>query len=262
MLVASTSLAQGTALTYQGKLTAAGSPANGNYDMQFKLYDTQIVGTGTQQGATMTNPTVAVSSGSFTVQLDFGASVFTGAPRYLEIGVRTAGDSNPYTVLSPRAEISSTPYATRSLSATTADTAADAGKLGGIPPSGFIQNGTTQQTADFNISGNGTLGGNLTVGGTFSLNIINATTQFNLGGNRILSVAGGSNNTFLGINAGAAGPAGGSNTFVGFSAGRDNTSGFANSFFGDSAGPARPTPFSDKPQGRTTRRLMIILSSA
>ena len=32
-------LAQGTAFTYQGRLNDAAGPANGNYDMQFKLYD-------------------------------------------------------------------------------------------------------------------------------------------------------------------------------------------------------------------------------
>ena len=45
--------AQTTAFTYQGKLTDAGNPANGNYDLQFKLFDTVTVGTGTQPGATL-----------------------------------------------------------------------------------------------------------------------------------------------------------------------------------------------------------------
>ncbi len=47
-------MAQTTAFTYQGKLTDTGSPASGNYDMQFKLFDTVTVGTGTQQGSTAT----------------------------------------------------------------------------------------------------------------------------------------------------------------------------------------------------------------
>src|SRR5512138_3746072 len=83
--------AQTTAFTYQGRLTEAGNPANGTYDLQFKLFDTVTVGTGTQQGATLTNPTVQVTAGSFSVQLDFGATVFDGSARYLEIGVRPAG---------------------------------------------------------------------------------------------------------------------------------------------------------------------------
>src|SRR4029079_13286116 len=62
---------------------------------------------------------VGVVNGLFTVQLDFGADAFPGAARYLEIGVRKAGDST-FTTLTPRQPISSTPYAIRSASAATA----------------------------------------------------------------------------------------------------------------------------------------------
>src|SRR5262245_5929079 len=65
--------AQTSQFTYQGKLTDAGMPASGNYDLQFKLFDTPMVGTGTQQGSTLTLTSVAVTAGSFSVQLDFGA---------------------------------------------------------------------------------------------------------------------------------------------------------------------------------------------
>src|SRR5512138_2411485 len=54
--------AQTTAFTYQGKLSDGGSPANGTYDLQFKLFDTAAVGTGTQQGPTLTYPTVTASA--------------------------------------------------------------------------------------------------------------------------------------------------------------------------------------------------------
>lgn len=39
--------AQVTAISYQGKLTDAGNPANGSFDMLFDLYDSPTVGTGT-----------------------------------------------------------------------------------------------------------------------------------------------------------------------------------------------------------------------
>lgn len=122
--VSNTALAQGSAFTYQGKLTEAGNPANGNYDMQFKLFNTPTVGTGTQQGSTITNPSVQVAAGIFTVTLDFGSNVFDGTARYLEIGVRPAGSPNPYTVLSPRQQITSSPYAIQTLNAQ---------QLGGLP---------------------------------------------------------------------------------------------------------------------------------
>ena len=110
--------AQTTSFTYQGRLTEGGTPANNTYDLQFALFDS-LVG-GNQIGATQTLSTVAVTGGVFNVQLDFGVNAFPGANRFLEIGVRPTGGSS-FTVLSPRQQISSTPYAIHTLSATTAD---------------------------------------------------------------------------------------------------------------------------------------------
>src|SRR6059058_5507476 len=73
-------LAQTTAFTYQGRLTDGGTPANGNYDLQFTLWDS--ASGGSQIGSTQTINTVAVSNGVFTVSLDFGASSFNGANRF------------------------------------------------------------------------------------------------------------------------------------------------------------------------------------
>jgi len=109
--------AQTTAFTYQGQLTDAGNPANGNYDLQFKLFDTPTVATGAQQGATLVRNPTAVSAGVFTVTLDFGANPFGGQDRYLEIGVRPAGGANAYTVLAARQPITSSPYAIQTLNA-------------------------------------------------------------------------------------------------------------------------------------------------
>jgi hypothetical protein len=121
--------AQTTAFAYQGKLTDAGNPANGNYDLQFKLFDTPGLGTGTQQGATVVvNPTTA-SAGIFTVTLDFGQSVFDGSDRYLEIGVRPGGSLNAYTLLSPRQQITSSPYAIQTINTQ---------QLGGLPASRYL----------------------------------------------------------------------------------------------------------------------------
>src|SRR5262245_50098386 len=78
LLSANESSAQTTLFSYQGKLTDAGNPANGTYDLQFRLFDTVIVGTGAQQGPTITAPNWPVTAGIFTIALDFGANVFTG----------------------------------------------------------------------------------------------------------------------------------------------------------------------------------------
>ncbi len=117
--------AQTTNFTYQGSLTISGTLATGSYDLQFKLYD-QLSG-GALQGwpSTVTVSGVTVTAGVFTVELDFGAVAFPGAARFLEIGVRPAG-SGGFTTLAPRQQLSSTPYAIRSLSAASADTATTA----------------------------------------------------------------------------------------------------------------------------------------
>jgi hypothetical protein len=167
--------AQTTAFNYQGRLTDAGSPANGNYQMQFKLFD--ALSGGSQIGATISDVAVTVAQGVFNTSLDFGSSAFSGADRFLEIAVRrNSGD--PYTVINPRQQIASSPYSIRTLSAQQADLSLDSQKLGGLNASeyvtnatlstNFIRNQTTQQaSSNFNISGSGTIGGSLNVNGAF-----------------------------------------------------------------------------------------------
>src|SRR5436190_1541699 len=79
--------AQTTSFTYQGRLSAGGSPATGSYDFRFTLWD--ALSGGTQQPATpvtITKTAVAVTNGGFSVSLDFGGDVaFPGADRFLEI---------------------------------------------------------------------------------------------------------------------------------------------------------------------------------
>jgi len=108
---------QSAPLAYQGRLTAQGAPANGAYEMQFKLFNTPEVGTGVQQGTTISNPSVNAASGLFTVTLDFGVAVFDGSPRYLEISVRPAGTTALLSILAPRQAITPVPYAIHTLSA-------------------------------------------------------------------------------------------------------------------------------------------------
>ena len=100
---------------------------------------------------------------------------------------------------------------------------------------GNVGIGTTNPTARLDISGNISISGNGTVGGTLTGNIINATTQFNIGNNRVLSNAG-TNNLFAGVNSGNGNTTGNNNSFFGTGAGALNTTGGGNSFFGRSAG--------------------------
>jgi len=96
-----------TGFTYQGKLTDGGSPANGTYDFEFKLYD--ALSAGNPVGGTVTQSGVTVTAGLFTVQLDFG-NVFDGTALWLDIGVRPVGGSG-YTALTPRQALTATPFA-------------------------------------------------------------------------------------------------------------------------------------------------------
>jgi trimeric autotransporter adhesin len=245
--------AQGTAFSYQGKLNDNGVPANGQYDFQFKLFDTATVGTGIQQGSTFMPPPLTVSAGIFTVQLDFGAcpTCFNGAARFLEITVKPTSGST-FTTLGPRQPITTNPYAIRSATAATADglslvcvncvTSSQIASVNGsavtgtIPvasvPAGsvnYVQNTSgPQASSNFNISGNGT------AGGTLSADIVNAATRFNLGGQQVLTAAG-SNNLSAGINAGTSNN-GIFNAFFGASAGLANNNGNFNAFFGAQAG--------------------------
>jgi hypothetical protein len=108
ILQPSTSLAQATAFTYQGRLNDGANSASGIYDLRFAIYD--AAGSGTPQGVAVTNSPTAVSNGLFAVTLDFGVNIFTGNPRWLEIGVRTNG-GGAFTTLTPRQPLTPSPYA-------------------------------------------------------------------------------------------------------------------------------------------------------
>ena len=79
----------------------------------------------------MTNPEVTVTSGIFTVNLDFGAARFDGATDFWR-SPSNEMRATKFTILTPRQKITSAPYSIRALSAAQADLALDSNKLGGI----------------------------------------------------------------------------------------------------------------------------------
>lgn len=269
-LMAGVAFAQASFFTYQGRLTDAGNPANGGYDMQFKLFDVN----GIQQGSPFSISSVQVTNGVFKVDLDFGSAVFDGSRRFLEIGVRPESSTDPHTVLSPRQLLTATPYSIRSLVAGSADTATNAVQLAGLAASQYllttgngsgltslnasnISSGTLANTrggTGLNVSGasgnvlrsNGTtwtsspvqssdLPDDFNISGTGTASFFNATTHYNIGGNRVLSNAG-SSNIFAGASAGFNNTSGNANSFFGALAGFANQTGNRNSFFGVNAG--------------------------
>jgi hypothetical protein len=100
--------AQGTAFTYNGRLNDNGAPANGNYDITFTWHDAENAGA--QVGGAILMSSVPVANGLFAVTLDFGAGVFTGPARWLEVAVRPTGTPD-FTTLVPRQGLTSSPYA-------------------------------------------------------------------------------------------------------------------------------------------------------
>ncbi len=253
--------AQTTEFTYQGRLLDGALPANAGYDFEFRLFALETGGT---ELGIQSRPGVSITSGIFTVRLDFGAN-FDGTARWLEIGVRPAGSPNPFTTLIPRQPLSSAPYAIRSLNSAAADTAAVAGnssQLGGIPANQFVVTTDSRMTdarnpLPFNQNYiqntiNPQAASNFYISGTGRADVFNAETQFNIQGARVLSVPGNNNtfagwfagtsnttgafNTFIGNSAGNQTTTGAGNTFVGFRSGRANTAGGSNSFFGAGAG--------------------------
>ncbi|MEX0782014.1 MAG: hypothetical protein WD557_05140 [Dehalococcoidia bacterium] len=152
-------VALGSGFTYQGRLTDASAPANGAYDLRFILFDADSGGA--QVGATVEKADVAVQSGLFTTELDFGAPSFDGNARWLEIAIRPGNQTGTYTVLSPRQPITPVPYALYAKTAGlalpflgTGTSAADTGLIN-----------ITQSGAGAAIRGTANLGG---VGGNLS----------------------------------------------------------------------------------------------
>ena len=121
--------ALGTAFTYQGRLSDGSRPANGLYDLTFSLYGESSGGTRLRGPEAHAN--VAVSNGLFTVVLDFGDRCFDGTSYWLEMLVRTNGESG-FTTLNQRRLLLPVPYAVFSASAGEALAVAASNIVGGL----------------------------------------------------------------------------------------------------------------------------------
>ena len=164
LLVCALSIGQTTAFNFQGRLNDGSSPANGRYDLQFKLFDS-ITG-GSQVGTTVDRPNLLLINGVFSTTLDFGSSAFTAGDRFVEISVRPNGRPNAHVVLGARQQIMSVPFAVRSANATQADNAtnaqnaqlaSDASSLGGVSASNYARL-NFPNTGNLQTSGNAGFG--------------------------------------------------------------------------------------------------------
>ena len=103
----------GSSITYQGELNESGAPVNGIYDFNFQLFDELAAGSNVTPMVPVDD--VTVTDGRFTVAIDFGGGPYDGEAVFLEIGVRPDGGGG-YTTLSPRQNITPSPYSIRALS--------------------------------------------------------------------------------------------------------------------------------------------------
>ncbi|MEP7075109.1 MAG: hypothetical protein ABI878_04800 [Acidobacteriota bacterium] len=198
--------AQGTSFNFQGRMNDGTSPANGVYDVQFRLYDA-IVG-GNQIGTIALRPNTVLVNGVFSVTLDFGATAFnTPNSIFIEIGVKPNASPNAFTILGPRQQLTVVPFAVHAANAdnavhaqdavnsvnatnanfaTNAATATNALSLGGAAASEYARlnvtnPGNLQASGDLLLISPLGAGGNLSMTG--NLDLTGRTSSFGTGGN-------------------------------------------------------------------------------
>jgi hypothetical protein len=104
----STAFAQGTAFTYQGRLINGTNAASGTYNLTFSLFNTNAGGVAI--AGPVTNSAVVITNGLFMVTMDFSSGVWNGQTNWLQIGVETNGGAS-FITLTPRQQLTPTPYA-------------------------------------------------------------------------------------------------------------------------------------------------------
>ncbi len=125
------------AFTYQGLLLEGGVPVDDTCDIMLTLFDVPSGGAPVTASETVLG--VLVNDGLFTVTVDFGAGDFDGSPRWLELAVRCPGGAGAFVTLSPRQELTPSPYAIYALNAASA---ASAGGLV-LPFAGSVSSAST-----------------------------------------------------------------------------------------------------------------------
>ncbi len=106
--------AQGTAFSYQGRLTDGANTASGSYDFRFTVFGDPVAPI--QVGLPRTNNAVPVTNGLFTTILDFGQG-WDNQPRWMEIAVKPGGSTNDFVALSPRQLVGAAPRSVYALAA-------------------------------------------------------------------------------------------------------------------------------------------------
>jgi hypothetical protein len=147
--IVSPAFAQGTAFTYQGRLSSGTNFANGSYDLAFSLYAAGSGGAAIS--GPVTNAAVGVTNGLFTTTVDFG-NAFTGASNWVQIAVSTNG-ANAFGTLSPRQQLTPVPYAIFATTASNLSGSISAAQIfGQLPGNGL--GGTYSGSVNLDSPGN------------------------------------------------------------------------------------------------------------
>jgi predicted regulator of Ras-like GTPase activity (Roadblock/LC7/MglB family) len=151
----------GSAFTYQGRLTESGLPANGLYDLQACLFET--ASSVPVLACAPIIDDVPVEEGVFTITLDFGATLFSGQQRFLELGVRPGASADPPVRLNPRQAVRAVPEALRASSTPWSGVSA--------VPAGFADgvDNDSGGTVTSISAGTGLSGGTITGNGTIAI---------------------------------------------------------------------------------------------
>jgi len=153
--IASTTLAQSSAFSYQGQLKDGTTPANGVYDLRFKLFD--AASAGTQVAPLVCIDNVQVTNGLFTVPINFGPDYSSPNSRYIEIDVRrdtglNCSTTTGFVTQTPRQLLMATPLAIHARTASALD-APDGSPLNAVSVdnNGNVGVGTTTPTAPLHV---------------------------------------------------------------------------------------------------------------
>jgi hypothetical protein len=204
-----------------------GTPASGSYDVEFTLYATNLAGSPVADP--INNSPVTASNGLFVVTLDFGAGVFTGPARWLEIGARSNTVAVAFTTLSPRQQLTPALYAIMANSASNLLGALPAAQLSGTIPLAQLPGAVlTNNESSVTLA-------NLTLNGALNFPATTAGPDIIHSGSALLLYSDGNGNFFSGQGAGNLTMSAVGNTAIGNSALVGNTTGSGNTANGRDA---------------------------
>jgi len=166
-------------MNFQGRLTdsSGAAKADGLYNMQFRIYSVTSGGAALWSETRETTNRIQITNGLFSTQLgettSLPASLFNATNLFFEITMATPASANCSTAscatweaaMTPRNKLATSAF---SFNSATLNGRSDTDFAASTGSAGYIQNTTTAQTASFNVSGTGRVGGAFTAATTLT----------------------------------------------------------------------------------------------